>query len=226
MINFSLLILCAGYGKRMKNLTRDIPKPLLKINDKTLLQNTVNFFYDIGCKEFFINTHYLHNKIESYVHENLKNYQINQIYEPTILGTGGAVKNIFNYTNNKNICVVNCDIFWNTENKIDVFNFLKDINDIKYCKLLLSEKNNFYGLKKNKGDFTIKEGFVSNWSSDKNILYYAGLQIVSKNIFQKKVKIFSMNEVWQSLIVDNKLKGAIIPSKILHIGDKNSFDKL
>ena len=44
MKNFSLMILCAGYGKRMKHLTKDIPKPLLKINDRELLSYNIEFF--------------------------------------------------------------------------------------------------------------------------------------------------------------------------------------
>ena len=44
MKNFSLLILCAGFGKRMLDLTINSPKPLLKINNQTLLGNTINLF--------------------------------------------------------------------------------------------------------------------------------------------------------------------------------------
>ena len=117
MFNFSLLILCAGLGKRMSHLTKNIPKPLLKVYNKTLLANTINFFTDIGCNEIFINTHYLHNKIETYVDRNFNNYPIKLIYEPLILGTGGGIKNIFNYTKSKKICVVNSDIFWQKNNK-------------------------------------------------------------------------------------------------------------
>ena len=41
------LILCAGYGKRLNPLTLDIPKPLLEINDITLLENTINLLQDL-----------------------------------------------------------------------------------------------------------------------------------------------------------------------------------
>ena len=226
MPNFSLLILCAGFGRRMLELTKNSPKPLLKFNNKTLLINTINFFKDIGCNEFFINTHYLHNKIESYIYKNLNHYPLNIIYEPLILGTGGGIKNIFNYTKSKNICVVNADIFWKKNNKSEIINFLKDFNDIKHCKILLSKENNFFGLKKNKGDFDIKNGNVSKWMLGNEIIFYSGLQIVSKNIFDKRSNIFSMNDIWNNLIGDKNLKGELIQSNILHVGDKNSFEHL
>ncbi len=226
MSKLTLLILSAGFGKRMLDLTKNIPKPLIKVYDKTLLENTINFFSNIGFNEFFINTHYLNNKIETYIGKHFHDHSINLIHEPTILGTGGAIKNIFNYTKSKNLCVVNSDIFWQTNNKIDLTNFLKDYNNVKHCKILLSENNNFFGLKKNKGDFYIQNGIVSNWLEGNDLIYYSGLQIVSKNIFKLKPKIFSMNSLWNELIVDKHLTGFLSQSNIFHIGDKNSFKDL
>ena len=226
MKKFSLFILCAGYGKRMEDLTTNTPKPLLKIKNTTLLSNTINFFKDIGCDEFFINTHFLYNKIEKYVIKNFNKSMINIIYEPSILGTGGAVKNMFNYTKNKNICVVNSDIFWQNENKKDVMKFVEDLHDICECKLLLSKKNNFYGLKKINGDFIIDNQFVKKWNQGDEIIFDSGMQILSKNVFKNTPTVISMNDVWNSLIIDKKLKGDFIASKILHIGDKKSFQEI
>ena len=112
MKNFTLMILCAGFGSRMLNLTRNTPKPLLKYKNKILLKNTIDFFTNIGCDEILVNTHYLHDKIKHYLKKNFKKYPIQIIYEKTILGTGGGVKNIFNHTKRKKICVVNSDIYW------------------------------------------------------------------------------------------------------------------
>ena len=70
MKNLPILILCAGFGKRMLDLTTNIPKPLLKIRNRILLGNTINFFNDIGFSNIFINAHYLHSKIEKYIINN------------------------------------------------------------------------------------------------------------------------------------------------------------
>ena len=226
MKNLSLLILCAGFGKRMLNLTRDNPKPLLKINNITLLSNTIKFFQDLGFDNIFINTHYLHHKIQSYLNEKFYQSNITLIYETKILGTGGGVKNIFNYLKKENLCVVNSDIFWKKSNKSDIFNFLKDFEDVTHCKILLSKNKDFLGLKKTNGDFNIQNNIISNWNDGKEILFYSGFQIVSKKIFKNRPKIFSMNHVWNDLILNKTLKGELLQSQILHIGDKNSFDKL
>ena len=224
MTNFSILILSAGYGKRMQDLTLKTPKPLLRKKNKTLLENTINFFHEVGCKEFFINTHYLYKNIELFILNNFEEYPIKLVYEPIILGTGGAIQNIFNYTNIKKICVVNSDIFWKSDNKLDVINFLKNYDEVTHCKIMLSKEKNFLGLKKNKGDFNIRNGIVSNWINGQDINIYSGLQIVSKKIFNNSSNNFSMYKIWNDLIVSNNLKGSFINSKVLHIGDKRSFD--
>ncbi len=74
-----------------------------------------------------------------------------------------------------------------------------------------------------KKSFNIKRNLVTNWNNKNEKLYYAGLQIVSKNIFNKRKKIFPMNEIWKKLIKNNQIKGYVIPSKIRHIGDKKSI---
>ena len=50
------LILCAGYGKRLNPITLKIPKPLIKINEITLLENSINFLEKLEIKNIKINT--------------------------------------------------------------------------------------------------------------------------------------------------------------------------
>ena len=59
------MILAAGYGKRMLPLTETIPKPLIKIGPKTLLERSIELLVKIGIKEIVINIHYLSKEIET-----------------------------------------------------------------------------------------------------------------------------------------------------------------
>ena len=68
------LILCAGYGKRLNPLTLAEPKPLLKINETTLLENCINLIKFLGIKKILINTFYLKEKIEDFI--NLKKFDL------------------------------------------------------------------------------------------------------------------------------------------------------
>ena len=61
------LILCAGFGRRVAPLTNTTPKPLLKIKNDTLLENSINFLKKCGIKKILINTHYLSDGIENLI---------------------------------------------------------------------------------------------------------------------------------------------------------------
>ena len=61
------LILCAGFGKRLNPLTLNIQKPLLEINNLTLLENTINLIKNLGIKKIKLNTFYLKDKIKIFV---------------------------------------------------------------------------------------------------------------------------------------------------------------
>ena len=125
----------------------------------------------------------------------------------------------------ENLLVSNSDILWQSKNKKDIINFARDINNVKNCKLLLSEERNFLGLKSSNGDFRIINNKVSRWTKGDEIIFYSGLQIVSPNIFKNTTNIFPMNTIWDNLIKQNHLIGEVIDSKITHIGDKKSFEE-
>ena len=226
MNSFNLMILAAGYGKRMKNLTDSKPKPLLEINNKELLRHNIDFFMDLGCKDIVINTHYLHKQIKHFVEKYYSNSNIQLIHESTLLNTGGGIKNALSLLGDKNFLVTNADILWKEENKNDVCNFIKKHQEIQTCKLLLAYDNNFSGLKKLIGDFKLEDRFVKRWEKNDPHLYYTGLQIINPRIFKLIEKqYFSLNVLWDLLIAGKGIEGKIINSNIIHVGDINAFNQ-
>ena len=226
MINFNLMILAAGYGKRMENLTDLKPKPLLEINNKELLRHNIDFFIDLGCKKIVINTHYLHEQIKYFVKKYYSNNNIQLTYEPTLLNTGGGIKNALNFLGDKNFLVTNSDILWKKENKKDVLKFINKYQEIQKCKLLLAKEINFKGLKNSTGDFKLENGLARRWKKNDPHLYYTGLQIINPNIFKLiEDKCFSLNVLWDLLIVSRNLEAEVSNSTIVHIGDINSLNQ-
>ena len=227
MKNFSLMILAAGYGKRMKHLTHTVPKPLLKINNRELLSYNIDFFVNLGCNKIVINTHYLHNEIKIFIEKKFSNKNINLIFEPELLNTGGGIKNALSYFGDKNFLVTNSDILWNDDNVKDINDFILGYQEIKYCKLLLADNKKFNGLKKREGDFKLENHLISRWKKNDPHLYFSGLQIINPKIFsQIKEDSFSMNLLWDILIKYNQLEGQITNSVVTHIGDINSYNEI
>ena len=71
------LVLCAGYGKRLNPITLNKPKPLIEINQITLLENTLNLINSLGVKNIYLNTFYLADQINDFI-KNLKHYEKQQ----------------------------------------------------------------------------------------------------------------------------------------------------
>jgi NDP-sugar pyrophosphorylase family protein len=88
------VILSAGFGTRLRPLTDNIPKVMLPLGGKPLLEHHIEQLKKHGIREFFINLHYLPEKITDYFGDGSKwGVKINYSYEPEILGTAGGVKN-------------------------------------------------------------------------------------------------------------------------------------
>ena len=226
MTSFNLMILAAGYGKRMKKLTELKPKPLLKINNKELLRHNIDFFLNLGCKKIIINTHYLHEQIKNFIKEYYLDKNIQVTYEKILLNTGGGIKNALSLLGDNNFLVTNSDIMWKEENKKDVSNFIKKHDEIHSCKLLLTKDKNFRGLKKSTGDFKLENKLVKRWEKNDPNLYYTGLQIINPSIFNLiEENSFSLNKLWDLLIASTNLQGEILRSNIVHIGDISTFNQ-
>ena len=226
MNSFNLMILAAGYGQRMQHLTTSKPKPLLKINNKELLKHNIDFFLNLGCYKIIINTHYLHDQIKNFIEDFYPNKNIQLIYEPILLNTGGGIKNALKLLGDNNFLVTNVDIIWREENKIDVLNFIHKYQEIESCKLLLAKDENFLGLKKTKGDFKFKNKKITRWKQNDPNIYYSGLQIINPRIFKLiEDKYFSLNVLWDLLIANRNLEANLSNSNILHIGDINALNQ-
>lgn len=87
------VILCAGLGTRLRPITDIIPKPMLPLLGRPMLERNIEQFKKHGVTEFFINLHYLPDVIKNYLGDGSKwGVKISYYFEPTILGTAGGVK--------------------------------------------------------------------------------------------------------------------------------------
>jgi len=85
------LLLGAGLGTRLRPITDKIPKCLVPINNKPLLEYWLEHLMEVGITEFVINTHYLHEQVEKYVEQSLYKDNIILFYEEILLNTGGTL---------------------------------------------------------------------------------------------------------------------------------------
>lgn len=76
----TVIILCGGKGLRLRPITKDIPKPLIKINDQSILENIIRFFLKYKINNFIIATGYKHKLIDKFINSKFKNQNIKTVY--------------------------------------------------------------------------------------------------------------------------------------------------
>ena len=220
------LVLCAGYGKRLNPLTLTEPKPLLRINEITLLENCINLIQFLGIKKVIINTFYLKEKIEDFIKTKKFNLDIKIIQDgKKILNTGGGILNMINSSNDSDFLTLNPDTVWD-KNYVDVVQKMEKFyfsNKIKNILLLVNKNLSFD--KKLKGDFNLEENKIKK--DNQNYLIYTGCQIINKSLFESySVNNFSISEVWNELIIKNKLYGYESSEDFYHLTNLEVYQEL
>lgn len=87
-----VFLMAGGFGTRLRPLTNDCPKPMLKVGDKPILHLILNHFIQAGFHRFFISTHYMPHLIRDYFGDGSQwGVSIQYIHEEEPLGTGGAL---------------------------------------------------------------------------------------------------------------------------------------
>ena len=218
------LILCAGYGKRLNPITLNKPKPLIEINKTSLLQNTLNLVNSLGIKNILINSFYLSEQIEKYVH-NL-NLNLTIIKDGNkILDTGGGILNLIENSNQNDFLIFNPDTIWNEGYINEIQNMEKFYfeNKIKNILLVVEKSRSFDH--RMQGDFSIENNILSR-VIDTNFIF-TGCQILNKGIFENyKIEKFSINKIWDEMILNKKLYGYISEENFVHLTDIQIYKKL
>ena len=220
------IILGAGFGKRMHPITKKIPKPLVKINGITLLENSIKFLISLGIKHIVINAHHLHKEIVNFVKRKKFSSKIYVVVEKRkILDTGGGILNASKKFNKQIFFVLNPDTLWRRGYKKEFRKLEKVYLKNKKPTMLLVSKNKSYD-KSFKGDFNLSsKNEILRHKNNKFI--FTGAQIIRRSIFKKrKIKPFSMNKVWDDLIKDKELLGVLSRQKFYHINNYKIYKKL
>ncbi len=220
------LVLCAGYGKRLNPLTLELPKPLLKLNNITLLEKTLNLIKSLGIKKVKLNTFYLKEKIKNFVNDLNLDLDIEIIEDGAqILNTGGGILNMIKKSNEENFIVFNPDTIWSNEyvsciKDMEKFYFKEKLENI----LLVVNKVLSFD-QKLEGDFNLNNNILKK--ENNNNFIYTGCQMINKNLFLKLGnQSFSILDIWNNLLLQNKLFGHESKNKFYHVTDLKIYQEL
>ncbi len=220
------LILCAGLGKRVLPLSLEIPKPLLKLNNITLLENTINLLEALKIENIKLNTFYLQNQIKDFFLNQKFKAKIEIIEDgKKILDTGGGIYNLIKASDDEDFLVLNPDTIWSLNYLETIKNMQKFYFEKKIQNLLMVVSKNKSFDKRFKGDFELKLNQL--FKKNKNNYIYTGCQLINRNLFKNiKNKNFSINKIWNEQLNEKKLYGHESKEEFIHITDLEIYNKL
>ena len=210
------MILAAGYGKRMMPLTKETPKPLLKIGNETLLDRNIKKVLSNNFDEIIINVSHHGDKIKEHLIKNYIDHKITLVEEPHPYGTGGALVNAKDQLGDGTILIINADIF-------HVFDLSK-LNIETECIHLVGIENPDHN---KEGDFNIgPDGKV--FCDDINKLTWSGISLLNTDVLSKIDKNNFPFDSWSNIVLpqikEGKVTGEIYSDIWLDVGTKDRLE--
>lgn len=233
----SALILAAGLGTRMEDLTKTTPKPLLMVWGKTLLDHILSRVVQAGITRVMVNTHYLPDQIKDHV-TAWKSHIRDLIiwHEEVLLDTGGAIVRAASFKEKAPFFVINGDVLWRERAGNALLAMKKAWEAHPTFTLALIAKEQAWGYTGN-GDFFFdaQSGHVQGKRNKHQIApyVYGGIQIVNPRYTETdllaRVRLsesFAANHLWNLAMQDDALRGYLFPDPWYHIGTKEAYRQI
>ncbi|MBC8157968.1 MAG: nucleotidyltransferase family protein [Alphaproteobacteria bacterium] len=219
------MVLAAGFGTRMRPLTEMLPKPLIEVGGRAMIDRTIDRLEDDGVETVVVNLHHLGHLIEQHLRKR-KTPEIVFSQEDKILETGGGVKNALELLGDDPFLVVNSDIMWlngPTSSLQDLTGVWND--DLMDGLLLLHPTVEAYGYT-GMGDFCIDPVGVLSWRPERELAPYlfTGVQILHPRFFDGAPDgPFSLTQLYDRAIENGRLHGMIHEGEWFHIGSPDGL---
>lgn len=217
------VIMAGGRGQRLQPLTDTIPKPLLKIGDKPIMEHNIDRLAKFGIDDFWVSINYLGEQIEGYFgNGRQKNVKIEYIWETKPLGTIGAVSKIKNFEHDY-VLVTNSDLLTN----IDFENFFLDFitNDADFAVLTIP-----YQVSIPYAVLETQDGAIRSFKEKPTYTYYSngGIYLMKREMLKyiPENTFYNSTDLMESLIA-KKYKVISYPFSgyWLDIGKHEDFEK-
>lgn len=208
LIDFPVVIMAGGKGSRLKPITNVLPKPLIPIGDKPIVEHIIDRFVNVGCNEFLFSVNYKSELIEYYFNtlEN-KNYNISFFKENKPLGTAGSL-HLLKDKINSTFFVSNCDIIIDQDYS-EIYNYHRENKNELTLVAAIKQYKIPYGTLE-----TLEDGILSSMQEKPEITYKinAGLYILEPHLLNEipNNEFFNITDLIQ-IILDRKGKVGVFP---------------
>jgi N-acetyl-alpha-D-muramate 1-phosphate uridylyltransferase len=220
------MVLSAGLGLRMRPLTDRMPKPLVKVNGRPMIDYAFDRLRAVRCERAVVNVHHFPEQIEAWARRQASPEIIISDERALLLDTGGGIVKALPWLGDDPFFVLNSDSFWLDGGSPALDRLRESWSDsCMDCLLLLSRLDRATGYG-GKGDFVRdpKGQLARRTARDDNALVYIGCYLVHPRLFQSAPQgKFSMNLLWDKAIAEGRLHGIVHDGLWLHVGTPDAI---
>lgn len=215
------MVLAAGLGRRLRPITNNLPKPLVKIANRTLLDHTLDHLVAAGVECVVVNVHYLADQIKRHLNSRKDLEIIISSEELSLLETGGGVKKVIKKFNDEPFYISNADVFWLNGPTTVLERMIEQWDEARMDALLMLHATvEAYGYSGD-GDFEVDANGKLSRRIEREITPYlfSGVQIIHPRIFENTPEgKFSLNVIYDKAIEADRLYGVVHDGEWFHIG--------
>lgn len=206
----AVMLFAAGFGTRMGVLTKDRPKPLIRVAGQPLIDHALGFVRDVAPSRIVVNAHYKAPQIV----DHFAGTDVRVAVEtPDILDTGGGLKAALPLLESEVVFTMNTDAVWKGPNPLQVLQ--EAWKDDMQALLLCIPKDRAIG-HDGTGDFDIAEDGTASWGAG---AIYSGIQIIRTDIVSDIAQnAFSLRTVWEALEAQGQLCAVAYPGHWCDVG--------
>lgn len=218
------VVMAGGRGQRLQPLTDTVPKPLLKVGDKAIMEHNVDRLALFGIDDFWFCVKYLGEQIEEHFGEGDKrNIKINYVWENEALGTIGAVSMIDNFKHDY-VLVTNSDLLTNIDYEHFFLDFIKKDADLAVLTIPYQVNIPYAVLE------TVDEAQVKSFREKPTYTYYSngGIYLMKKEVLKyiPKETFYNATDLMEALINDGrKVISYPFSGYWLDVGKHEDFNK-
>jgi len=220
-------VLAAGLGKRMRPVTATVPKPLVEVAGKALLDHALDRAAEAGIETAIVNVHYLPDLIEGHLARRTSGPAIQVSDErAALLETGGGIRKALPLLGHAPFVVLNSDSFW-LEGPTPNLRRLIDAWDPERMDALLLVAPTATSLGYDgAGDFVIDADGRLERRGERTVapFIYAGVAILNPSLFADTPDgAFSLNLLFDRAIATDRLSGMRLDGQWLHVGTPDAI---
>jgi len=221
----TILILAGGEGTKLRPITYEIPKPLIPIHGKPILEHQINFLKKYGIGNILLSVGYMDDKIKEHFGSGSRlGVNINYIVEKKPLGTAGSLRLIKNYVRDS-FAFLNVDTLMSPD-IMEMYEFHKKEGTIATILLVTVDDPSLFGVAKMRGNRIL--GFVGKPSLKRapSRLIHAGFCIFEPEVIKfVPGERFMIEDLFQKLAKKGEISGFIHDGPIFDVGTTEGYSK-